>query len=602
MLLQWRYLGWYGLAAAKTYIEVNPSAKLVVLEAGASAGGVWSRERLYPGLKSNNMLGTYEYSDFPMDPATFGVQPGQHIPGTVIHAYLTQYAQHFDVYRRIRFKSMVESAEHQDGGGWILTYRTPATTATSSPPRDGAAEHAAPTTTRLFTQKLILATGLCSDPFLPSIRGSETFAAPFFHCKELPERQPVLIKEATSVALLGGTKFAWDAAYAFASAGVKVDWIIRKSGTGPAWVAPPYVTPLKKWLEKLVTTRALTWFSPCSWGEADGFASVRRYLHGTKMGRWIVDRFWRTLADDVVQLNGYDTHPETQKLKPWREPFWIATSLSILNYPTNIFDLVRSGAIKIHVDDIDHLSSRTVHLSSGKALAADALLCSTGWKHRPPMKFLPEGIETALGLPTRSDGPEQELALKADAEILKRFPRLASQPAADAEYKPLEGKDAPTQLNRPFRLYRFMVPPAFIEERSIAYTGMVINTIGAITAQTQALWVTSYFNGTLPLDQLDNDKAPNDDDDDAATSSSLRDRVQWDTVLHSQFGVWRYPGGLGRRFPDFVFDALPYLDRLLRDLGLPFRRKHSFMAECLEPYGPADYRGLVDEWRIKNKA
>lgn len=25
-----------------------------------------------------------------------------------------------------------------------------------------------------------------------------------------------------------------------------------ESGHGPAWTAPPYVTPLKKWLEKLV--------------------------------------------------------------------------------------------------------------------------------------------------------------------------------------------------------------------------------------------------------------------------------------------------------------------------------------------------------------
>jgi cation diffusion facilitator CzcD-associated flavoprotein CzcO len=103
--------GWYGLAAAKAYIELHPDESVVVLEAGSSIGGVWSHERLYPGLKSNNMLGTYEYSDYPMDTATFGVKPGEHIPGTVLHKYLTSFAKEFDVYPRTRLNTRVDSAE-----------------------------------------------------------------------------------------------------------------------------------------------------------------------------------------------------------------------------------------------------------------------------------------------------------------------------------------------------------------------------------------------------------------------------------------------------------------------------------------------------------
>jgi cation diffusion facilitator CzcD-associated flavoprotein CzcO len=101
------------LAGAKTYIEVNPSAKVLVLEAGASIGGVWAEHRLYPDLKSNNILGTYEYSDLPMDD-TFGVKPGEHIPGDVVHKYLRRYAEKFDVYRRIRLQSKVETVEKQE--------------------------------------------------------------------------------------------------------------------------------------------------------------------------------------------------------------------------------------------------------------------------------------------------------------------------------------------------------------------------------------------------------------------------------------------------------------------------------------------------------
>lgn len=49
--------GWFGLAAAKTYIELHPSEDIVVLEAESSCGGTWSENRLYAGLKSNNLHG-----------------------------------------------------------------------------------------------------------------------------------------------------------------------------------------------------------------------------------------------------------------------------------------------------------------------------------------------------------------------------------------------------------------------------------------------------------------------------------------------------------------------------------------------------------------
>jgi len=74
-------LGWHGLVAAKTHLDLHPSAQILVLDMEKSIGGTWAKERLYPSLKSNNMLGTYEYSDFPMDEATYGVKPGEHIPG-----------------------------------------------------------------------------------------------------------------------------------------------------------------------------------------------------------------------------------------------------------------------------------------------------------------------------------------------------------------------------------------------------------------------------------------------------------------------------------------------------------------------------------------
>ena len=109
------------MAAAKTYIEVDPSEIVVVLESAETLRGVWAEHRLYPGLMTNNMLGTYEYSDFPMDEASFGVKPGEHIPGHVVHKYLHAYAKKFDVYRRIRFRSKADTVGKQDVGGWLIS-------------------------------------------------------------------------------------------------------------------------------------------------------------------------------------------------------------------------------------------------------------------------------------------------------------------------------------------------------------------------------------------------------------------------------------------------------------------------------------------------
>ena len=60
-----------------------------------------------------------------------------------------------------------------------------------------------------------------------------------------------------------------------------------------------------------------------------------------------------------------------------------------------------------------------------------------------------------------------------------------------------------------------------------------------------------------------------------------------------------YPHGFAAKFPDFVFDAVPYSDMLLGDLQLKSHRKKGIMAEWFELYGPEDYRDLVAEWRIQ---
>ncbi|KAK3988494.1 hypothetical protein QBC44DRAFT_268679 [Cladorrhinum sp. PSN332] len=569
--------GIYGLCAAKTFHQLNEDKSIIILDADSTLGGVWAKDRLYPELRANNMLGTYEFPDFPMDTETFGVKPGDHIPGHVMHRYLSKYAERFGIIDKIRYRTKVVVAEHQDGTdserGWNLTISV----------ENGVSEE------RIFAQKLIVATGLTSEAFLPIFKGEEDFEAPIFHTKDLHFRAGDAVKCPT---VFGGTKSAWDAVYSYAIKGIKVNWVIRKSGHGPAWMSPPYVTPLKKWLEKLVNTRLLTWFSPCIWGDNDGYPKIRKFLHGTRVGRIITNLFWKVLGNDVITLNKFDSHPEMKKLKPWYPAMFCGTSFSILNYPTDFFELIRNGTAKIHVANIANLSPHAVHLSDGTQLESDAICCATGWKHVPPIKFLPEGMDKELGLPHR---PEEEglfkasVVEKADEEILSRFPRLKRQPEGNSNLKSLldtPGISSKDQTNpyatlTPYTLYHFIAPPSgrFLETRDVAFAGMVCNFSTTLTAHIQGIWINAFFANKLPI------------------AKSLAE-VQYEAVLHARFGKWRYSAGHGARQPDFVFDAVPYLDLLLRDLGLNTRRKEEagWFAEVTEPYGPEDYRGLLTEW------
>lgn len=259
------YLGWSGLASAKHYKDQHPSHTIAILDYASSIGGVWAEHRHYPGLKSNNLLGTFEYPGFPMDTATFGVSRGQHPTAQAVYAYHKAFAERNGILGLVRCSTSVVSAEHQVDGGWILVV---CPVADSDPKKVQGKE------TTISARRLIVATGLVSEPFMPHIKGQEVFGRPLFHSKEFLKYagNPIDTEKTKRVTVFGGSKSAWDAVYAYGTAGVKVDWVIRgtivrkapcmmtvlltmtESGHGPCWMAPSYVTPFKRWIEQLVST------------------------------------------------------------------------------------------------------------------------------------------------------------------------------------------------------------------------------------------------------------------------------------------------------------------------------------------------------------
>lgn len=108
-----------GLCAAKYLLAkgIEP----VIFEIGTRIGGLWvyendsGRSPAYKSLRINSESRVSSYVDFPFPEGT------QYYPGTTeMEAYFESYARTFDLTRRIRFNSRVESIE-SEGQGYRLT-------------------------------------------------------------------------------------------------------------------------------------------------------------------------------------------------------------------------------------------------------------------------------------------------------------------------------------------------------------------------------------------------------------------------------------------------------------------------------------------------
>jgi hypothetical protein len=480
-----------------------------------------------------------------------------HIPGEHVNNYLQEYAAYFDLKKHMRFGCTVESAVDEGPAGWMLTV-TDNTTKQN-----------------IRASRLIIATGLTSEPFMPKLKGREVFDAPIYHSSEFAKAEHGL-GDFKKVVLLSGAKFSWDIACAYASAGINVDWVIRESGHGPCWMMPNRLTPLKIIPELLLQTRLVTWLSPCIWD--DGFSCIRNFFHRHWFGRKIVDKFFARIQHSAEVTNDYDGHPETAKLKPWNDIFFIGTNRGLLNYGLDFFEFVRNSTIRVHVADITHLSHKMIHLSNGEALNTDVLICGTGWKDTPQLNFI---TDRELGLPGHTSAAVQAHIPQADVEILQNCPKLQHQPPS-RNINPM-AEDPTETAPEPYRLYRFIVPPAFIPSRTLAFAGSYRSPATTIIAQTQALWITAFFDNEVPA---------------LERTTMDCERVMYETVLHTQFGKWRYSRGFGARFPELWFECLPYVDLLLKDVGIRSRRKGSWWREWCTPYMPRDYVGIVDEYMV----
>lgn len=264
-----------------------------------------------------------------------------------------------------------------------------------------------------------------------------------------------------------------------------------------------------------------------------------------------------------------------------------------MSYEQDIYDFLKSGQVRVHRQDISHLSERTINFSNGESIHADALITATGFSAKPTLQFVPEVTHSELGIPSRSLTQEQhdfwdELNKQADATISQNFPRLLIGPHQSPSsqiplsVKPYDPTLYPELNYTPFRLYRAIAPPGLTQQgdNSLVFISMFSNLANTARCEIQCLWAYAYLNDKLTLD---------------------RSTVFQEAALTNRYVRHRAPYGHGRFIPDLVFDQLPYFDTLLHDLNLRFWRKPGWFSEIFAPYTAVDYRGIIQEWLGKNE-
>lgn len=317
-----------GLCAAKTFLQHDPGADVVLLDARQTLGGAWSREQLFPTLKTNNLWGSIDFTDLAMDPSRFGVQPGEHVPGEVMHRYLAAYADEFDIARRIRLRTRVVEVRRLGESGGSAAEKGWAVEIEEEPA-------GRPSPAVLACRKLVVATGILSAPHMPTLKGADAFGAPLLHSANLGRRADAILSDPAvrTVAVLGGGKSAYDAVYLAATAETgggdrasrrRVEWIIRKSGRGPAWVAPShtYVGPFRAWRERLTVRRIVSFMSPWALPDFSGLGWLRWFLHHTYLGKKISQAFWGALHRGTTRDCGYKLDERIAILQPESNPLW----------------------------------------------------------------------------------------------------------------------------------------------------------------------------------------------------------------------------------------------------------------------------------------
>ena len=567
-----------------SYVQLNPSADLTIVDADSSYGGVWSKDRIYPELFNDSPRGLYEYPDMSMVDADHPV--GGEMSGEEIHRYLTMYAARADLVRRTRFNTYVNHVRRK-GPGWAVE--------TSSG--------------KLHCDKLIVASGKYSKPFVPEVP-NEGFQGISFHTKSLGTRYHELTSDVVkTVVIVGGTKSATETATICLKAGKTVHWVLRTSGDGPA---PIVIKPkdLRSYETLLLCLpRPARLVAPSPYDRSSiGYYLLHSGRH-RRISGWLSTKLRQWVAVKP-QMPNYTANENIAKLRPAIFHPLFRIKLPIVLPQDNVFlPAVDAGTrTKIHRASVSALKESSLILSTGEEIATNVIVWSTGWADTHSCVFSsPDALDLGLPIPLSSEPRSlashwSNLDALADEEILQAFPFLSTAPP--------HPNPSPVTTT-PYRLHRHMVPSTHIAQgdRSIAFVGAcgAVNTV--TYASICALWAVAWLEDLHPRHSLlSSARSP------STKGGKEREIVEMEKqiALTNAF-LRRRTLGKGHLRPGHGLESQYVVDRLMGDLGLTVWRKSVrrndagwwektktwitgiLWREWMEVYRCAEYNGVVDE-------
>ncbi|KAG5354248.1 hypothetical protein C0989_003761 [Termitomyces sp. Mn162] len=476
-------IGILGAGAAgliTAHVLLQDGFKVQLITRDSSPGGVWARERIYPGLSINNVYGEYRFSPCPMSSPSEAAETGGRLTGDDMCTYMETFAAKF-LAGKIKFNTEILGVR-KSTGSWLVTVEDIPS---------GVQEV-------LVFSHIVLCTGGCSNPSIPEYLSpptakSQGFCGVVFHSSKLHDHLDEVLntkpidsdrnQKDASIVVIGGGKSAQDVSAYLANAGRKVTVVFE---TADAFLA--YKKPLPDFIRKSRLSYALPniciSYSPAIF--------ERRFLHTTWLGSKIVHFVWKKII--ATSLDVYSL-PADSPLRHAHSAFWgIRTNDDGCYRPNGFHGLVQSGKIKLVAparatgfgDD-----GKSVVLKDGQVLPADAVILATGFKSSWTNLF---DSQTAVELGIGRHAPFNDVHIWD-------YTSLTDPPMSH-----------PNSEQWSSSIYRGLVPANNINKRDFAINGAVVGhdylpfipsslssiqftTNNGYTFEVSAHWISSYFLG-----------------------------------------------------------------------------------------------------------